>query len=124
MSLKLHICRGLREGGSRSRRPGHRVRKTVYRSCKVPSSGNGFDSAPSLDAGLLSDGWNLVARPNATYQAIMRGCVWGTDLSGTPQGKSGVGGLLAVPQAGALRRQLKLIELRLVKVETWPCGIT
>jgi RHS repeat-associated protein len=45
------------------------------------------------------DGWNLVAelQPGNT---LVRGYMWGSDLSGTMQGAGGVGGLLAVCQYG------------------------
>jgi hypothetical protein len=84
----------------------------------VPPSGSGFDSTPNLNLVFLHGGWNLVAKLNATNLAVSCSYVRDTDLSGTPQGTGGVGGLLAVRRAKAPRRQLKQIELRLVKVET------
>ncbi len=44
------------------------------------------------------DGWNLVAELNRT-NGLIRGYVWGLDLSGSEQGAGGVGGLLAVNDA-------------------------
>lgn len=48
----------------------------------------------------LYDSWNLIAetRPN---NSLIRSYVWGTDLSGTSQGASGVGGLLEISYYGA-----------------------
>ena len=42
------------------------------------------------------DGWNLMAELNATNNAVIRSFMWGLDLSGSPQGAGGVGGLLEV----------------------------
>jgi RHS repeat-associated protein len=47
----------------------------------------------------LYDGWNMVAELDAT-NTMMRKFVWGLDLSRTPQGAGGVGGLFAI-QGGA-----------------------
>jgi len=44
----------------------------------------------------LADAWNLVGRLNATNSAAVQTYLWGVDLSGTPQGAGGVGGLLEV----------------------------
>jgi hypothetical protein len=41
----------------------------------------------------LYDGWNLIAEVG-TSGSLVRSYVWGTDLSGSPQGAGGVGGLL------------------------------
>jgi RHS repeat-associated protein len=46
------------------------------------------------------DGWNLVAELNGPNQAVLRTYGWGLDLSGTPQGAGGVGGLLMVNGQG------------------------
>jgi RHS repeat-associated protein len=43
----------------------------------------------------LYDGWNLVAEMDAT-NIMLRNFVWGLDLSRTPQGAGGVGGLVAI----------------------------
>jgi RHS repeat-associated protein len=45
------------------------------------------------------DGWNPVARLNATNSAVVQSYVWGLDLSGSVQGAGGVGGLLEVSDA-------------------------
>ena len=42
----------------------------------------------------LYDGWNLVAELDTTGRAL-RTHLWGLDLSGTPQGAGGVGGLIS-----------------------------
>jgi RHS repeat-associated protein len=48
------------------------------------------------------DGWNLVAELNALNPStLVRSYLWGLDLSGSPQGAGGVGGLLAVAYYGA-----------------------
>lgn len=44
----------------------------------------------------LYDGWNLIAELNATNNNLIRGYIWGQDLSGTIHGAGGVGGLLAI----------------------------
>lgn len=43
---------------------------------------------------LVHDGWNVLAIFNP-QSSILQSFVWGLDLSGTPQGAGGVGGLLA-----------------------------
>lgn len=45
----------------------------------------------------IYDGWNLVAEYTSA-PALLRGYTWGLDLSGTPQGAGGVGGLLRVKE--------------------------
>jgi RHS repeat-associated protein len=47
------------------------------------------------DLRFLYDDWNLVAELDAT-NTMLRNFVWGLDLSRTPQGAGGVGGLLAI----------------------------
>lgn len=42
----------------------------------------------------LYDGWNLIATLNP-QSSLLASYLWGNDLSGTPQGAGGVGGLLA-----------------------------
>jgi RHS repeat-associated protein len=42
------------------------------------------------------DGWNLIAELNATNNAVINSYLWGLDLSSSPQGAGGIGGLLAV----------------------------
>ena len=67
-----------------------RVRKTVTASGGVVLS----------DTAYLYDVWNLVAEydlapANATAPALLATNTWGIDLSGSPQGAGGVGGLLS-----------------------------
>ncbi len=47
----------------------------------------------------LYDGWNLVVE-TAPNSSLVRNYVWGNDLSGSPQGAGGVGGLLEVSYHG------------------------
>jgi RHS repeat-associated protein len=42
------------------------------------------------------DGWNLLADINGTNNTVICTYLWGTDMSGSPQGAGGVGGLLRV----------------------------
>jgi RHS repeat-associated protein len=48
-----------------------------------------------VTAKFVYDGWNLIAELDGS-NALVRSYLWGTDLSGSPQGAGGVGGLLAV----------------------------
>lgn len=72
-----------------------RIRKTVYE--------NGSGSA-SLDLKFVYDEWNLLAELNGTNNAAVCTYLWGSDLSGTPQGAGGVGGLLLVKRASEASR--------------------
>jgi RHS repeat-associated protein len=45
------------------------------------------------------DGWNPVARLNATNSNVLQSYLWGQDLSGSMQGGGGVGGLLEISDA-------------------------
>lgn len=67
---------------------GRRIEKVVTLS-SVPMSTNKF----------LYDGWNLVAELKPD-DSPLRTYVWGTDMSGSPQGAGGVGGLLEVSYHG------------------------
>ena len=51
------------------------------------------------DVRFIYDDWNLVATLNATNNNVIQSFVWGTDLSGTPQGAGGVGGLIGLSDA-------------------------
>ena len=55
----------------------------------------------------VCDGWNLLAEVDATTgpSIVLRDYVWGLDLSETPQGGSGVGGVLLVSDASTLNSQ-------------------
>lgn len=79
-----------------------RVRKVVKR---FSSTTNSF--VLTKDRRFIYDGWNLVAELDAsplhpggpaTSQEILRSYLWGNDLSGTPQGAGGVGGLLMIQE--------------------------
>ncbi|HEY5909996.1 MAG TPA: RHS repeat-associated core domain-containing protein [Verrucomicrobiae bacterium] len=48
------------------------------------------------DVRFAYDDWNLVATLNATNNSVIQAFVWGIDLSGTPQGAGGVGGLIGL----------------------------
>ena len=66
-----------------------RIRKSVYATSDLGS--------PISDLRFLYDGWNVVRETIQNQQsAITNYYTWGLDLSGTPQGAGGVGGLLAV----------------------------
>ncbi len=71
---------------------GRRIRKQVFDQL---SGGNRI-----LDEKFLYDGWNLVAVVNGTNNALIRSFLWGIDLSGTTAEAGGIGGLLAVSEAG------------------------
>ncbi len=53
----------------------------------------------------LYEGWNRVAILNATNQPLQR-FTWGDDLSGTPQGAGGVGGLLWIEDVSSTTTHL------------------
>ncbi len=74
---------------------GRRLRKRVFDS---PSA-----TDPVEDFRFAYDGWNLVAEYTASGSTLtlLRSYVWGADLSGTPQGAGGVGGLLSARAGGA-----------------------
>ena len=65
------------------------------RTSKVVSNWNGSAWQLTTNLHFLYDGWNLLAELNAT-NGLERSYLWGLDLSGTPQGAGGVGGLLAL----------------------------
>ena len=72
---------------------GRRVRKQVW------GNTNWLGSATN-DLKFVYDGWNILAELNAS-NARARTYLWGLDLSGSPQGAGGVGGLLEVVYYGA-----------------------
>jgi RHS repeat-associated protein len=65
-----------------------RIRKQVF-------NWNGSAWVLQKDLRFLYDGWNLISELDAA-NTILRNFVWGLDLSRTPQGAGGVGGLLAI----------------------------
>jgi RHS repeat-associated protein len=60
---------------------------------KVVSIWNGTAYVPQSTTKYVYDGWNLVAILNSD-SSLQSSFAWGTDLSGSPQGAGGVGGLL------------------------------
>jgi RHS repeat-associated protein len=76
---------------------GRRIRQTT-------AGWNGSNSTwtNANDLKLLYDGWACIAELNATNNALITSYAWGLDLSGTPTGAGGVGGLLWIrPNGGA-----------------------
>ncbi len=73
---------------------GRRIHKQVWASTN-------WTSYPTNDVKFVYDGWNLLAELNGTNNAVIRSCLWGSDLSGSFQGAGGVGGLLEVTYVGA-----------------------
>jgi RHS repeat-associated protein len=67
---------------------GRRVRKQVWNN----TTGTG---SPALDITYVYDGWNLLAGLT-TGSGPLRTYLWGLDLSGSPQGAGGVGGLIGM----------------------------
>jgi RHS repeat-associated protein len=70
------------------------------RICKIVS-GKDSDGTPYNKTNLfVYDGWNLLAEltlpVGSSTPQLVRSFVWGNDLSGSPQGAGGVGGLLMV----------------------------
>jgi RHS repeat-associated protein len=63
---------------------------------KIVSTNSGSAWVPQFTNCFVYDGWNLLAELNGPDQSVLRSYLWGLDLSGTPQGAGGVGGLLAV----------------------------
>ena len=75
---------------------GRRVQKTV----RDGWNGSTFTSVVT-DEKFVHDGWNAIAKLNAlSSNALVASYYWGLDLSGTPQGAGGVGGLLMVQEGG------------------------
>ncbi len=66
---------------------------------KLVSTNNGSSYVAQYTNRFVYDGWNLMAvlAPNLS---VIRSFLWGSDLSGSLQGAGGVGGLLAVNDAG------------------------
>jgi RHS repeat-associated protein len=73
---------------------GRRIHKQVW-------SAPGWTGTLTNDVKFVYDGWNLLAELNSTNNAVIRSFMWGLDLSGSPQGAGGVGGLLEVIYKGA-----------------------
>jgi RHS repeat-associated protein len=71
---------------------GRRIQKTV-------STNNGSAYVGQYTNKFVYDGWNLIAILNP-QSSILQSFVWGLDLSGSPQGAAGVGGLLEAVNYG------------------------
>src|SRR5439155_10561123 len=67
---------------------GRRIQKSV-------STWNGSSYGSPTTTRFLYDGWNPLATLNSG-SSVVQSFLWGSDLSGSPQGSGGVGGLLAV----------------------------
>ena len=67
---------------------GRRVQKVLLES----SDGTNYTTVSTTR--FLYDGWNLIAELDGA-NSLVRSYLWGLDLSGSPQGAGGVGGLLA-----------------------------
>jgi RHS repeat-associated protein len=72
---------------------GRRIHKQVWNNAE----GSG---TPDTDVKFLYDGWNLMAVLRSDFSPLNT-FLWGSDLSGTPQGAGGVGGLLALSYRGS-----------------------
>ena len=69
------------------------------RSQKIVSTWNGSVYVVQSTNKFVYDSWNLIAELNGT-NGVVRSYIWGLDLSGTPQGAGGVGGLFAIKPSG------------------------
>ena len=74
-----------------------------YQSRRISKSVSAWDTtsanyAQAVVLEFVYDGWNLVAEVRNSG-SLLRSYLWGLDLSGTPQGAGGVGGLLAETDA-------------------------
>lgn len=73
---------------------GRRVRKQTF---AWNAGTNTWNTTPAKDIRFVYDGWNLVMELDGlSSNAILCKYTWGLDLSGTPQGAGGIGGLLAM----------------------------
>ena len=73
---------------------GRRIRKVV-KAWDGAASGGAGAWVTTADLRFVYDAWNLLTELDANNaHAMVRSHVWGLDLSGTPQGAGGVGGLL------------------------------
>lgn len=70
---------------------GRRVQKTVL---KRNTGNTAWEAVTNGDEKFVYDGWNAIAKLNASSNAIVASYYWGLDWSGTLQGAGGVGGLI------------------------------
>jgi RHS repeat-associated protein len=73
---------------------GRRVKKRTVVDLPAPSTDL------TIEIKFLYDGWNPIAELNSD-NSVLRTYIWGLDLSGSPQGAGGVGGLLEVVYHGS-----------------------
>ncbi len=89
-----------------------RLRKLV-RSAEGVAAGVASTNWPvTKDRRFIYDGWNMIAEIDASITdgslALFRSYAWGNDVSGTPQGAGGVGGLLMIQERDLRRRKQAL----------------
>jgi len=70
------------------------------RTSKIVSNWTGSAWITAVNIRFAYDGWNLLADLNASNNAVICSYMWGVDLSGSTDGASGVGGLVAVTPIG------------------------
>lgn len=76
---------------------GRRVRKQVFDWDPTANGNEGaWETSPTTDLRFIYDGWNLLMELDGlNSNAVLRKYTWGLDLSSTPQGAGGVGGLVS-----------------------------
>ncbi len=75
-----------------------RIRKTVEQFER------GNRTTPVSDTTFLYDGWNMIQESTVCgLQSAVSSYVWGLDLSGTPQGAGGIGGLISMSTVCSLQ---------------------
>ncbi|MEQ1748994.1 MAG: RHS repeat-associated core domain-containing protein [Prosthecobacter sp.] len=89
-----------------------RVRKLVRNAEGVVANVASTNWPVTKDRRFIYDGWNMIAEIDASITdgslALFRSYAWGNDLSGTPQGAGGVGGLLMIQERDLRRRNQSL----------------
>jgi RHS repeat-associated protein len=85
-----------------------RVRKLVRSAEGAATNVVSTNWPVTKDRRFIYDGWNMIAEIDASITdgtlALFRSYAWGNDLSGTPQGAGGVGGLLMIQERDLRRR--------------------
>jgi RHS repeat-associated protein len=76
---------------------GRRIAKRRYNSTTSLPAAASYPGSPNATLKFLYDGWNVLAELDGSNQQV-RTYLWGNDLSGSPQGAGGVGGLLKITQ--------------------------
>jgi RHS repeat-associated protein len=89
-----------------------RVRKLVRSAEGIAANVVSTNWPVTKDRRFIYDGWNMIAEIDASLTngtlALFRSYAWGNDLSGTPQGAGGVGGLLMIQERDLRRRNQSL----------------